>query len=573
MYLYTALLQDLVERVRASFYRQVTDPAASDYGAFRTEHYGYTDGSLASHAADVVGAAYAFLVPSSPLEDDAELRDRLLLALKFQKEQQRQNGLIDLTATNWASPPDTAFVVQAFCPLLDAVRRKVLEGHDEIEPIASSLASFVTRAAEGIIGRGFHTPNHRWVICSALGQSLAYLDPPLRSRAKMYAQSLLAETLDVDEDGNFSERSTGLYNAIVCRSLVFIADHLERPDLLDAVRKILDFTLQLLHDDASLVTSMSTRVDRKRYVVPVGMADIYFDMAQRDGNGVWGRAADIFVQRATSAKWLAASSRFAQDQRHLWLLHPFLKSPLYREEALRREPLPDQFRTYLPSTKLWRVKRGSVSATAAANTPVPFSLQYGPVGLEVKLHSTYFGLHDITFGVAEVTERGIRLTHRSKRRPGYSLPLNRPVQISSVDEWRQLERDRWELPSFELELVIREAEGGFDLHLTSCGGLDGVGFQIECALQPAGVWETASHLTLAHGGQSSILRSGYGVYSIEGYAVKLGPGRCAHRTFQIYGSEPQDGFRVLLTYKSPLEQALRVRYGALSALTKSFETP
>ena len=88
-----------------------------------------------------------------------------------------------------------------------------------------------------MIDRGFHTPNHRWVVCSALAQAMT-LFPEVEAGA--YLGRILAETVDINEDGEYTERSTGVYNAVCNRSLRFMADHLGRPDLLDPVRRNLE---------------------------------------------------------------------------------------------------------------------------------------------------------------------------------------------------------------------------------------------------------------------------------------------------------------------------------------------
>ena len=76
------------------------------------------------------------------------------------------------------------------------------------------------------------------------------------------SRAILAEGIDINADGEFTERSTGIYNAVCNRSLRFMADHLDRPDLLDHVRKNLDLMTHLFHDDGTVVTSISNRQDR-----------------------------------------------------------------------------------------------------------------------------------------------------------------------------------------------------------------------------------------------------------------------------------------------------------------------
>ncbi len=177
--------------------------------------------------------------------------------------------------------------MQLLAPVVELARRHAAAGNGRAAEIADTLGEYVRTAAAGMVGRGFHTPNHRWVVCSALAQALT-LFPDLPARD--YLDSILAEGIDINADGEYTERSTGIYNAVCNRSLRFMADGLDRPDLLDHVRRNLDLMAHLFHHDGTVVTSISNRQDRGQRVVPLSIADSFYDLARRDGMGC-GRPA------------------------------------------------------------------------------------------------------------------------------------------------------------------------------------------------------------------------------------------------------------------------------------------
>lgn len=357
-----------------------------------------------------------------------------------------------------------------------------------------------------------------------------------------------------------------MYNAVCDRSLRFMADHFNRPELLDHVRKNLNLMLHLFHSDATAVTSISVREDRGRRIVPYSIADSFFDMAQRDGNGVWARAAD----RILAGEFWDQTVEWPFDPFVAWLFEPFVTRPEYRRESLSREPLPDSFTVVFRSARMWRVRRGPLSATAVAGHTIPFAVRYGDVDLKaVKLFGSYILAARFAADEFGEIEGGVRLIHRGARRelPGYDLPLGRPVPYGAFGEARR-ERKRWTQPPLDIRLDIREVEGGFDLHVRTDGGMERILFQIECCFDGPGEWETDDQVMAVSNGQTAILKSGYGTFHRGRHGMRVGPGAIAHRVYTMRNSEPEpDAFRVLVTFETPVDRAFEIRYGVWSPAT------
>ena len=561
MYAYEPILSSIERRVRALYARQVMDESRPEQGAFISEILGCPAATHGAHAHDLACACYVFMAEGASLEGDDELFDRIRRGISFQKRWQRPGGLIDGVVSNYESPNATAFTVQLLAPVVEVARGKAEAGDERAAQIAQALGEYVQTAAQAIIGRGFHTPNHRWVICSALAQAIT-LFPDLS--AWDYIESILAETVDINEDGQFYERSTGIYNSASDRSLRFIADHLGRPELLDPVRKNLDMMLRLFHPDWTVVTDMSGRQDRGQRIVPVKIADSFFDMAQRDGNGVWATVADCLVDNASG------------DLDFVWLIHPFMANSACRHDTLKREMPPDDFSTVFLASRLWRVKRGLLSATAMGGNFTSFAVRYGEVNLKtVKIFETYYNTSKFETDTFEAFENGVRMVHRgdTRRQRNYDLPLGRPVPFDDFYAV-QAEREHWALSPFDILLDIREVQRGFDLHLQTEGALDRIAFQIECCFEGPGEWETDGQVIRVNNGQTAILKSGYGIFHRGEYGIRIGPGSVAHRMWQMRGSEPEpDSFRVLVTLQTPIDCAFEIRYGTWSTATSGLLEP
>ncbi len=555
MYGYGAVLNALVERVRVSYPRQILDANHVDCGGFVSLRDGCASPDHASSALDLSSACAAFLAEGSVLEGDDELFDRILPAIEFQRRRQRPSGRIDLVSYNWDSPPDTAFTIQSFSPVVETARRRAEEGDARAREIADNLGEYVRSAAKGVIGKGFQTANHRWVVCSALSQATA-LFPDLG--AMEYVESILAETVDINDDGQYTERSSGGYDAVCNRSLRYMADYLEMPELLEPVRRNLDLLTHLLHPDGTVFTAQSGRQDRDTRVVPAGLTDSFYDMARRDGNGMWASVADMLFDRGGAA----AGS--------VWLLHPFLLKPEYCEDTLEREPILDDFRRTYPVAGLWCVKRKMLSATAAVGTTSAFSMRSGEANLKaLKISGTYAGTAKFRAGEFKAAADSVELIHHGGEvsTHEYELPLGRPVPYGTFGDARK-ERESWTPPPMNQVLKVTEVKNGFDLHLRTEGGLDRVPFQMEFCFDGPGEWETDSQVARVVSGQTAILKSGYGVFRRGSDAIRIGPGGSAHRMWEMRDTHMDtESFRILITLESPVDRVLEIRCGTWSPAT------
>lgn len=555
MYDYDTILGKLARQALASYPHQVLDAARPEHGCWIAGHYGMGSADHTSHGRSLATAGYALLAEGSVLENDEELLERVLAGVAFVGRWQRETGLIDLPKVDFDSPPDTAFLVQLLCPLLELARRRANEGYEPAGRVAEALSPVLLRGAEGIVDRGFRTPNHRWVVCSALAQAMS-LFPGLKAQA--YVDSILAETIDINSDGDFSERSSSVYNAVCCRALRLMAEHLQRPELIEHVRANLQLTLYLLHADGSVLTTASRRQDAGVLTPPVRMADSCFDLAMRDGDG----------RLATLADQLAAHAGPADP----WLLQPLLSHPHYRDKRVSREPLPDRYERTFEQSGLWRVRDGKLSATAAKGQDVPFTLRYGQLEMAVSVRGNYFDLARFKADRMAPGPRGVQMAHsgRERQTPGWDLPLGEPVTFENPHEGYYTlaqtgVRGRWPLPELDITLDITRVTDGFDLRVQTVGGVDRIPFVIELDFAGGDGWEAAGLALPAEAGRHVVLKQGNGVLHGGPDAVRVGPGADAHRCFVEGATRPKGaGFLVLIPLVSPVDHTLRIRHGAWS---------
>lgn len=245
------------EFAQAAMEQQVLDPASRFYGGVIDPANGIAWPSHIGTPKDMAIWACALVNENSRFYHDETLLERLELAARFMLRSQHADGSISPPWTNLHSPPDTAFVVSGLAQVYELLYAHAVE-YAPVRQAAEDIRLFLERTLPVLLTGGCHTPNHRWVLCSALGFMYRLTGrPELKERAEAW----LAEGIDCTQDGEWTERSNGIYSAVSDIVLIFAAEQLELPELLEPVRRNLRMMAYLIHPDGEVVTDYSGRQD------------------------------------------------------------------------------------------------------------------------------------------------------------------------------------------------------------------------------------------------------------------------------------------------------------------------
>lgn len=543
-------LSAIAEIVAKARIWQIDDPAHPDYGAIYNRDWGVAEPKITGKF--LVSCGYLALANALP---DERLLPQANLAADYLLRARRPSGLIDLISVNIDSGPDTGFTVQELCTVLELARQRSVTAPDW-QPFLQKLETFVREAVPAMMSGGFHTPNHRWVITSALLQAQA-LFPDLDVRSAV--ASYLAETIDLDAEGLFIERSIGVYDAVNNRSLLLIHEHGACPTALPAVQKNLETDLYLLHADGTAETGLSRRQDYGTRQVALGLAPYLLWSHKFEANPPFVTAAHWLWQQALHQPGAPTTDHDA----HLhWLAYVLLK---YGEVEAVTAPLPTNFVHHFPLNGIYRVRRSLLSATFFRDTTRLLTLTYGQAELSsVKISQTYFGQSIGRFVSDEMTVAGEQLVLRSEgrsnpRRPAYELPLGKPVP---PDQWQATMPERalrW-LPHAVSTLTVTEVEGGFDLRYQTLAGADNVAAQIAFDFPVGGIWETNDTRTRPGAGQVIFLKQGWGAMRYGADVIQLSPGHITHGMWAMREAEPApEHIRILLTFFTPVDTTIQIR--------------
>ncbi|MGW2723200.1 hypothetical protein [Streptomyces sp. NPDC001492] len=283
----------------------------------------------------------AYRSPESALHGSERAVAAALIHLRALRSLQTASGLF-AGGDNVQSPPDSAFTVNDVC---DAHVLAAGAG-PELDDVTAALAEIAGAATGPLLTGGVHTPNHRWELSAALARLHRSL-PDARLLAR--AEEWLAEGVDIDADGLYSERSA-VYAAIVTNpALLLLAEVLGRTDLVDAVERNLTATLDLIRPDGTVETVHSRRQDQRQPFALWPYLPHYRLLAIRTGRGDFARAA-----RLAAADGIHDPDLLAQT-----LLTP---------DLCRALPAPDPEK--LPRDRYLPTARLAVHASATAHTVV-----------------------------------------------------------------------------------------------------------------------------------------------------------------------------------------------------------
>jgi len=542
---YESILRETESRVEPLLGNLIKDPNSYHYGGFINREDGLIHPGSGSGA--LLTLVPLYLNPDSIYFKDREIYNIILMILDYLEKIQRPDGTFDLLITNFYSSPDTGFIVHNLARAYKVMDKWAQEV--EIKAAKEKLARIIKKAGYGMVNGGFHTPNHRWVVSSAL--MMAY-NIVKEEAFKEMAERYLREGIDCDEDGEYTERSPGIYNAVNNNALIILAEELERFDLLEYVKRNLDMMLTYIEPDGSVFTQNSVRQDKGEGLAgqtfyPVRYYDLYLYMACHLKNGVYAQMAENIFQ---SSK---ANGSGLPNVLYLYMLRPELK-----EFEIDLKPLPTNYEKYYANSGIVRARRGRWSYTLLKNNSSFLFLHNGNVRCYVKLCASFFAKGQFKATTLDKTESGYRMSYSAKG--FYRMPFEQPPETS---DWWKMDHNLRDIVN-ELELnfdvIIREVEDGLELHVIT-DGCDRVPVKLEIGFT-ANTWiESESFMFKGNPGEDMVLKDGFVQVRKGKDCIIVGPGFGKHSyTWDMRGSEPKSpyDFTIYMTEFTNIDKKISI---------------
>ncbi|KAA5541308.1 hypothetical protein [Adhaeribacter rhizoryzae] len=522
------------ERIKNHQKIQITDKNNPAYG-------GIPDGNEIVHVHAVTGFLQAgmcgLVSKESEYFNSKTLTAQLVLAANYLRKLQHADGTIDLFSTNFHSTPDLAFIVKWLTPGYRLLQRSSVPNK---KTLLQPLTEFLQKAGKALTVGGIHTPNHRWVICSALaGLYTIWPEPAYRQRAETW----LNEKIDMDADGQYEEKSSYIYSSLSDRVLLATARGFKKPELLEYVRKNLEMTLYYIHPNGEIVTEASGRQDK----AIIGTLENYYYpcryMAIHDRNGRFAAVCRLIEETAFP--------------KTVGFLYYFLEDPTLWQELPPSAPLPTNYVKAFRPSGLLRIRRENYDASILLNNPVFFTMHKQNAVLQgIRLASAFFGKGQFT-ATNYREENGAYLLESNLEGPYYQpFPA---AKIPGDGDWAKMPREQRaqsEVQKLKTSVAIREIEKGFELEI-DIQGTDQVPLALELIFRPGGQFTgVQAHSDLP---EVYFLKEGQGRYTLNGNHITFGPGNYQHKWVDIRGALPRTNApTVFITGFTPFNRKIQL---------------
>ncbi|MHA6533553.1 prenyltransferase/squalene oxidase repeat-containing protein [Paenibacillus sp. BAC0078] len=565
------------EWTNESLQRQITDRSNRYFGGVRDPLNGVAWPSHTGTAQFIAVWAASLVNPASQYHHDIALLEKLQEGMDFMLRFQHEDGTISPGWTNYHSPPDTAFVVVGFANVLTLLEQQTWE---PLAAVTQQIRLFLQRTVPAMLTGGVHTPNHRWVLAAALGSlyRIFALDG-LKQRADEWLQ----EGMDITPDGEWTERSNGIYNTVSDIMLYYASQDLERPELLEPVRRNLRMMKYLVHPDGEVVTDYSGRQD---FGSVFSLADYYLCyklMAEHDRDPEFAALAELAGSAVTHPGSLPNNIMLG------FLLYPQMQAATVQPEALpvhyrkvingafnRQELLnkigKDGYGGPVRHSKqhtefgapVARIRNGATSATVMTEASSHFSLRHGKARLlGVQLASSFEpGL--ITMQSLEETDSGFLLSSTAEKGYYGPVPGDKLPSLSGLpaSPWYLLphgERPLTHSQPSKVTVRVTDHSEGWDLHFAQQAPSD-VLTQIVLLFGKEGSLEGTGIVPVPEMRDTSFWTSGTIRYTAGEDWMELDQGAHEHELAEVRGMTYPDGcLKVIVSLITPLDYTMRIR--------------
>lgn len=487
-----------------------------------------------------------------------KLMEALQLAADGVARVQRKSGYIDYPCCNFFSAPDTSFCYKR---LNDGYRlMKKYQDVADTTILQKKYLAIMRMAAEAIRDGGFHTPNHRWGICAALMQAAklfaddAKFSKSLMDRTVLYLQ----EGIDGNSEGEYAERSTGNYNAVVNNAMMAMYQCSKDVKYLGYVERNLNMMMYYIEPNDMVFTQNSTRQDQGKEIFMDKYLYQYLYLLAYDGTDGFIKLTPEEHARFDGAahqiiKGCAETGRQAPNCLHLLMIYDKTLDYTFENCGFLKT-----YHKLFKEAGVLRVKKENYSYTVMKNRSA--FLYFNVNGLEafLKIGESYCEIRNFVPDEMDVQEGKTVLSHTA--RGWYYLPWK---EKQNTSDWWQMDHKKRDLmitSDLHTQVVITELADGLEISVDT-DGLERLPLRMELCVPSQTTLENDHFCMETVAGKSMVLSDDYVTMTKGLTSIEFGPGACEHHFKGHYSGEEvnADGYTIYCNTYTPTKRVYTLK--------------
>ena len=487
-----------------------------------------------------------------------KLMEALQLAADGVARVQRKSGYIDYPCCNFFSAPDTSFCYKR---LNDGYRlMKKYQDVADTTILQKKYLAIMRMAAEAIRDGGFHTPNHRWGICAALMQAAKlFADDTEFAKSLMDRTVLyLQEGIDGNSEGEYAERSTGNYNAVVNNAMMAMYQCSKDVKYLGYVERNLNMMMYYIEPNDMVFTQNSTRQDQGKEIFMDKYLYQYLYLLAYDGTDGFIKLTPEEHARFDGAahqiiKGCAETGRQAPNCLHLLMIYDKTLDYTFENCGFLKT-----YHKLFKEAGVLRVKKENYSYTVMKNRSA--FLYFNVNGLEafLKIGESYCEIRNFVPDEMDVQEGKTVLSHTA--RGWYYLPWK---EKQNTSDWWQMDHKKRDLMitnDLHTQVVITELADGLEISVDT-DGLERLPLRMELCVPSQTTLENDHFCMETVAGKSMVLSDDYVTMTKGLTSIEFGPGACEHHFKGHYSGEEvnADGYTIYCNTYTPTKRVYTLK--------------
>ena len=487
-----------------------------------------------------------------------KLMEALQLAADGVARVQRKSGYIDYPCCNFFSAPDTSFCYKR---LNDGYRlMKKYQDVADTTILQKKYLAIMRMAAEAIRDGGFHTPNHRWGICAALMQAAKlFADDTEFAKSLMDRTVLyLQEGIDGNSEGEYAERSTGNYNAVVNNAMMAMYQCSKDVKYLGYVERNLNMMMYYIEPNDMVFTQNSTRQDQGEEIFMDKYLYQYLYLLAYDGTDGFIKLTPEEHARFDGAahqiiKGCAETGRQAPNCLHLLMIYDKTLDYTFENCGFLKT-----YHKLFKEAGVLRVKKENYSYTVMKNRSA--FLYFNVNGLEafLKIGESYCEIRNFVPDEMDVQEGKTVLSHTA--RGWYYLPWK---EKQNTSDWWQMDHKKRDLmitSDLHTQVVITELADGLEISVDT-DGLERLPLRMELCVPSQTALENDHFCMETVAGKSMVLSDDYVTMTKGLTSIEFGPGACEHHFKGHYSGEEvnADGYTIYCNTYTPTKRVYTLK--------------